>query len=439
MDKLDDIVIIRAIGSRKVIPPLKPDLLDFGSRNYRGNRFRPSYSPEGTAEFDSGWYSAPQEPSEKLDNILIELESNPSSQAMAAVQSDPTVLAYGTSLPIKLVEQPPALDGYGDHVSSDRTSMSWGVKAVGADRTPYTGEGVNVAILDTGIESGNKAFKNILTITKNFSDSTDYDENGHGTHCAGTICGGLVNSTRIGIAPNIDKLIVGKILNSDLSYPSYERVLDAMLWSAREGANIISMSIEVDMLEYIESLERRGVPRRQAMSKGFEAFYSAQSLFDMMYKRLQLECPQPLLVIAAAGNGSARNSSPPYVVNSGLPASSFGVVSVGAVAEASNGYIIAPFSNARPTLVAPGVNIRSSRLGGGLTAKDGTSAATPHVAGVAALWIQKLKKNGLFSSESLRSYLLSSGKDSAYAIRKSDGAEAGEVDRGLGMILAPLD
>jgi subtilisin family serine protease len=99
---------------------------------------------------------------------------------------------------------------------------------------------------------------------------------------------------------------------------------------------------------------------------------------------------QSTLLIAAAGNESRRDIDPKFEIAVSPPAVAEGFVSVAAVGKSSQGFVIAPFSNVGANVSAPGVDIVSAKTGGGLTSKSGTSMAAPHVAGVTALWAQKL-------------------------------------------------
>ncbi|MEZ5450394.1 MAG: S8 family serine peptidase [Thiolinea sp.] len=71
-----------------------------------------------------------------------------------------------------------------DRLLQDDADATWGIHAVRADTSPYTGRGARVAILDTGIDAGHERFA-VELIRRNFSGEAAEDVNGHGTHCAG--------------------------------------------------------------------------------------------------------------------------------------------------------------------------------------------------------------------------------------------------------------
>ena len=84
--------------------------------------------------------------------------------------------------------------------------MQEGLMAVGAHTTPTTGQGVTVAVLDTGIDESHPVFAGKLISGKNFTkegvnDQDVRDRDGHGTHCAATVCGAQVGDVRVGVAP----------------------------------------------------------------------------------------------------------------------------------------------------------------------------------------------------------------------------------------------
>ena len=92
-------------------------------------------------------------------------------------------------------------------------NTTWGIRALGANTSPFTGKGIKVAVLDTGIDASHLSFKHMedKLIQKDFTGDGDGDENGHGTHVAGIIFGQPVDGLRIGVAPGIDQALVGKV------------------------------------------------------------------------------------------------------------------------------------------------------------------------------------------------------------------------------------
>jgi subtilisin family serine protease len=252
---------------------------------------------------------------------------------------------------------------------------------------------------------------------------------GHGTHCAGTIFGRDVDHVRIGIAPGVTSALVGKVLD-DRGGGTTDALFRGLQWAVDEGANIISLSLAFDFPGMVASLERDGWPSELAVSRGLEAYRGSLRMFDtwMMFLRSREAEGRDALVVAATGN----ESRPKYRLAASLPAAAQGVVSVGALGSGARREV-AVFSNSLPTVVAPGVDIVSAKCGGGLTTMSGTSMATPHVAGVAALWWQaqadKIGPN--LRSTNVYSSLI------AMARLDSLAETVSPADRGAGLVVAP--
>lgn len=311
-------------------------------------------------------------------------------------------------------------------------NAAWGVEAVRAHTSPFTGAGVVVAVLDTGIDRTHPAFNGMSLNVKDFTGGNGgQDRNGHGTHCAGTIFGKNVNGYRIGVAPGVTQALIGKVLN-DGGQGNSAQLVEGVEWAVREGATIISMSIGIDFPGLVSDLiENKKLPSDIAASQALVDFRATIRLFDALaaFIGAQIVLRRNPLLLAATGNECRRDVDPDYVVSAGPPAAADGFISVGALEKTPDGLDVAPFSNNNPTVSAPGVNIMSARAGGGLVALDGTSMATPHVAGVAALWAEQ--RRGLRTARPVKELLV----NSATLQPINPGATPDEV--GAGIVQAP--
>lgn len=279
---------------------------------------------------------------------------------------------------------------------------AWGIDAVGATKCSQNGSGVTVAILDTGIDIAHPAFAGVtfdpadlmdFTIEEQGTPGEASDSHGHGTHVAATIFGRDVEGTRIGVARGINKVLIGKVLGPGGG--GTETVFSAIEWALKRRADVISMSLGMDFQALVKSFINGGFPEDIAASRALKVYRSNIRLFDRLSALVEARGARGrgALLVAAAGNESRRQLDPRFTVAVAPPAAADGFISVGAVGPtntAEPNFTVARFSNTGCLLAAPGVSILSAKLGGGLIVQSGTSMATPHVAGVIALWTQKL-------------------------------------------------
>ncbi|MDR4952885.1 S8 family serine peptidase [Chryseobacterium sp. ES2] len=252
--------------------------------------------------------------------------------------------------------------------------MEWGLKAIGLENANYTGKGIDVCILDTGLETSHPDFSNEEIEGKSFIDAEDWnrDPNGHGTHCAGVATGNTRSDTgkRYGIARDCN-LKIAKVL-ADNGRGTTSSVIDAIDWAITKKFRILSLSLASPVrLDDQPSV-----------------------LFETIGERaLENNC----LIIAAAGNDSNRPQIPQPV---SMPANSKSIMAIGAIDAQMK---IARFSNAglNPStggsinVCAPGVDIISSYPKNAKNKSNlyysmsGTSMAAPHVSGLAALYMEQ--------------------------------------------------
>lgn len=251
--------------------------------------------------------------------------------------------------------------------------MEWGIKSIGMERALYTGKGIDVCILDTGLEMSHPDFSSREIEGKSFIQGEDWskDPNGHGTHCTGISAGNLRSDTgkRYGIAKDCN-LKIAKVL-SDKGKGTTSSVIDAIDWAITKQFRILSLSLASP----VALNEKPSV------------------LFETVGTRaLENNC----LIIAAAGNDSNRPSLPKPV---SAPANSLSIMAVAAidgqmrVAKFSNGGLN-PSTGGNINVCAPGVDIfstypKNTKNKNYYFALSGTSMATPHVSGLAALYMEQ--------------------------------------------------
>ncbi|MCK2212281.1 S8 family serine peptidase [Actinomadura sp. ATCC 31491] len=356
-------------------------------------------------------------------------------QDLAGLRRDPAVAALAPPMPTVLPEGPEATAAPLPE-SEAGAPVTWGVKAVGAPQSSRTGAGTLVAVLDTGIDATHPAFTGMTLTEQDFTGDGPGDKNGHGTHCAGTIFGRTTEGMRIGVAPGVERALVGKVLGDD-GKGSTTGIVQGLVWALEHGADLITMSIGVDFFRYWRTLaDEQDLPEFLAMSRALQAYRATLRMYDALMRMAasQAATGPGTVVLAANGNASHRELDPDFEVGPELPAAAEGVLGVAAVRRKQSGVLaVADFSNTFAQISGPGVDVVSARAGGGLTSKSGTSMAAPHVAGVTALWWEELRAraDGGARAAAVTGALLMNATDKVF----DDNAD--EEDLGAGLAQAP--
>jgi subtilisin family serine protease len=136
--------------------------------------------------------------------LLLALAQLPTGAARVRRHAD--VLASAPVMPMRLIA-PVSITAPGPAAGD----VSWGVEAVGAATSPFSGEGVVVAVLDSGIDASHAAFAGVTLGKRDFTGAAHLgDEHGHGTHCAATIFGRDVDGRRIGVARGVQRALTSR-------------------------------------------------------------------------------------------------------------------------------------------------------------------------------------------------------------------------------------
>lgn len=228
--------------------------------------------------------------------------------------------------------------------------VTWGLVACKVPPSSRSGSGIKTAILDTGLDLGHPDFAGRPIVSQTFVGQPVQDLNSHGTHCTGTACGPQApagSTPRYGIAYKA-AIHIGKVL-SNTGSGSTAGVLAGMNWAIANRCAVISMSL--------------------GAATGVQAAYTAAGAAALR---------NGLLIVAAAGNHNGPT---------GAPANSPTIFAVASLDPSLRRSSFSAFGKIE--IAAPGRDVFSSvprptRYG----IKTGTSMATPHVAGCAALWAQ---------------------------------------------------
>ena len=236
-------------------------------------------------------------------------------------------------------------------VGVDAAEVPWGIRRVNAPNAwaKTQGEGVRVAVIDTGIDASHPDLAGQVAGGYNAIDKNAswFDDNSHGTHVSGTIAGKLDGKGVVGVAPKA-RLFAVKVLDKD-GGGHLTAIIKGLVWCAQNNIQVANMSL--------------GSP--------------VGSVF--MRLAVNYAASKGVTLVAAAGNSGG---------SVGYPGAYPSAI---AVAASDSSDQIAKFSSRgkEVAFIAPGVGVRSTVPHGGYDTYNGTSMATPHMTGLAALAVAR--------------------------------------------------
>ncbi|MFB6197707.1 MAG: S8 family serine peptidase, partial [Halobacteriaceae archaeon] len=270
----------------------------------------------------------------------------------------------------------------GDVTAASHVNTTYGLAQINATKVwqkfGSRGGGIDVAVLDTGVDPDHPDIKGKLEKFAAFEPDGDrkqgarpHDTNGHGTHVSATVVGGNASGEYIGVAPNAD-LYHGLVLPDGSG--TFAQVLAGMQWAVQSDAEVISMSLGADgyvgaFIDPIRNAERAGVVVVAAIGNSGEGTSGSPG---NIYDTLSVGASNINRNIASFSSGEEINTSQAW--GSAAPD------------DWPDTYIV-------PDIAAPGVRVKSAVPGGGYAEFSGTSMATPHVAGTVALMLSVVENN----------------------------------------------
>ncbi len=316
--------------------------------------------------------------------------------------------------------------------------LAWGVETVNADQVwamGYEGEGVTVGVIDTGVDYNHSDLSaNMWHDTPagyhygySFYGSGDpydpMDDYGHGTHCAGTIAGNGTAGTETGVAPSATIMAL-RIYYYTGGFPTW---IEAMEFAAENGASVLSMSMGTTP---VGNATLREAEENVLLAGIFHSVAAGNSGSGSGTIKASGDCPPPWFHPDQTFQGGQT-----AVVTAGATDSGDQIAGFSSRGPVTWWGTVAPWNDytdtsplIKPDISAPGVDVLSTQLGGGYTTMSGTSMATPHVAGVAALLLSVNPELTVAQLDSIMEMtsldLGASGKDNTFGAGRVDAYQA---------------